>query len=32
MEATDRQMDALACELYGLTEKEIAVGEGLDRE
>ena len=27
-EATDRQIDALVYELYGLTEEEIAVVEG----
>jgi hypothetical protein len=29
IEATDQQMDALACELYGLTEEEIAIVEGV---
>ena len=28
IEATDRQIDALVYELYGLTEKEIGVVEG----
>ena len=28
IEATDRQIDALVSELYGLTEEEIAVVEG----
>jgi hypothetical protein len=28
IEATDRQMDALVYELYGLTEEEIAIVEG----
>ncbi len=28
IDATDRQIDALVYELYGLTEKEIAVVEG----
>jgi hypothetical protein len=28
IEATDRQIDGLVYELYGLTEKEIAVVEG----
>jgi len=28
IEATDRQIDALVYELYGLTEEEIAVVEG----
>jgi hypothetical protein len=28
IDATDRQIDALACEPYGLTEKEITVVEG----
>jgi hypothetical protein len=28
IEATDRQIDALVCELYGLTDDEIAVVEG----
>ena len=33
IEATDRQIDALVYELYGLTEEEIGVVEGrLDRE
>jgi len=30
IEATDRQIDALVYELYGLTEEEIAVVEGLN--
>ena len=30
IEATDRQIDALVYELYGLTEEEIAVVEGQD--
>ncbi len=30
IEATDRQIDALVYELYGLTEEEIGVVEGLD--
>ncbi len=28
IEATDRQIDALVYELYGLTEEEIAIVEG----
>jgi hypothetical protein len=28
IEATDRQIDALVCELYSLTEEEIAIVEG----
>jgi hypothetical protein len=32
IEATDRQIDALVYELYGLTEEEIGVVEGLDHE
>ena len=28
IEATDRQIDALVCELYGLTEEKIEVVEG----
>jgi hypothetical protein len=32
IEATDRQIDALVYELYGLTEEEIAVVEGRSRE
>jgi hypothetical protein len=28
IEATDRQIDALVYELYGLTEDEIALAEG----
>jgi len=31
IEATDRQIDAQAYELYGLTEEEIAVVEATDR-
>jgi hypothetical protein len=29
IEATDREIDALVYELYGLTEEEIAVVEGV---
>ena len=32
IEATDRQVDALVYELYGLTGEEIGVVEGLDHE
>ena len=32
IEATDRQIDALVLELYGLTGEEIGVVEGLDHE
>ena len=32
IEATDRQIDALVYELYGLTEEEIEVVEGLEHE
>jgi hypothetical protein len=32
IEVTDRQIDTLVYELYGLTEEEIAVVEGLDHE
>ena len=28
IEATDKQIDALVCELYGLTDEEIGVVEG----
>jgi hypothetical protein len=31
MEATDRQIDALVYELYGLTNEEIAVVEAVGR-
>ena len=31
IEATDRQIDALVYELYGLTEEEIGVVESLNR-
>jgi hypothetical protein len=31
-EGTDQQIDALVYELYGLTEEEIGVVEGLDHE
>ena len=31
IEATDREIDALVYELYGLTDEEIAVAEGRDR-
>jgi hypothetical protein len=30
IEATDREIDALVYELYGLTEEEIAIVEGRD--
>lgn len=29
IEATDKQIDQLVCELYGLTEEEIKIVEGL---
>jgi hypothetical protein len=32
IEATDRQIDALAYELYGLTGEEIGVAEDVDHE
>jgi hypothetical protein len=31
VDATDRQIDRLVYELYGLTEEEIAIVEGGDR-
>ena len=31
IEATDQEIDALVCELYELTEEEIAIVEGRDR-
>ena len=32
IQTTDRQIDALVYELYGLTREEIGVVEGLDHE
>lgn len=31
IDATDRQIDRLVYELYGLTEEEVAIVEGKDR-